>query len=224
MKVRDAENCYMYDATGCELDKMLPHGKPYTLQSDSELLGAEARTGYLVYLEEGRGMVVYNDLRGCEILLRYVHSGALVGEMGLFGCGDQSNISVRTLTTCKVRRISYRDFYDSMAKNPLLYPLIIQQLSERLKSTTRRLTDIATLEVNDRIANALLDLCHEPGVKSHPRGFQLRVTRQELALMAGCSREAAGRAIKTLKHQGLMEARGKRMVIYAYRGTPLLAI
>jgi DNA-binding FadR family transcriptional regulator len=52
---------------------------------------------------------------------------------------------------------------------------------------------------------------------SHPEGTQIKVSRQELSRLVGCSREMAGRVLKVLEEQGLLTARGKTMVVYGVR-------
>jgi CRP/FNR family cyclic AMP-dependent transcriptional regulator len=52
---------------------------------------------------------------------------------------------------------------------------------------------------------------------SHPQGTQLRVSRQELARLVGCSREMAGRVLKKLQADGKLHARGKTVVVYGTR-------
>ena len=42
-----------------------------------------------------------------------------------------------------------------------------------------------TVDARGRITNALLDLCREPAALTHPDGMQLKVSRQELARIAG---------------------------------------
>jgi CRP/FNR family cyclic AMP-dependent transcriptional regulator len=62
-----------------------------------------------------------------------------------------------------------------------------------------------------------MDLCNEPDAMSHPEGTQIKVSRQELSRLVGCSREMAGRVLKVLEEQGLLTARGKTMVVYGVR-------
>jgi len=47
--------------------------------------------------------------------------------------------------------------------------------------------------------------------------MQIRITRQEIARIVGCSREMVGRVLKELEDRGLIHARGKTMVIYGTR-------
>ena len=52
---------------------------------------------------------------------------------------------------------------------------------------------------------------------SHPQGTQIRVSRQELARIVGCSREMAGRVLKQLQTDGKLHARGKTVVVFGTR-------
>jgi CRP/FNR family cyclic AMP-dependent transcriptional regulator len=47
--------------------------------------------------------------------------------------------------------------------------------------------------------------------------MQIKVTRQELGKIVGCSREMAGRVLKSLEEQGLVAVSGKTMVVYGTR-------
>ena len=70
------------------------------------------------------------------------------------------------------------------------------------------------------IRHALMGLGTRDQVReamSHPQGSQLRVSRQELARLVGCSREMAGRVLKKLQTDGLLHARGKTVVLYGTR-------
>ena len=49
-----------------------------------------------------------------------------------------------------------------------------------------------------------MDLCNEPDAMTHPEGMQIKVSRQELSRLVGCSREMAGRVLKVLEEQGLL--------------------
>ena len=47
-----------------------------------------------------------------------------------------------------------------------------------------------------------------------PNGRQIRITRQEIGRLVGCSREMVGRVLKTLEEQGMIETEGKAILIY----------
>ncbi len=52
---------------------------------------------------------------------------------------------------------------------------------------------------------------------THPDGMQIKITRQEIGRIVGCSREMVGRVLKTLEDQGLVLVKGKTMVVYGTR-------
>ena len=100
---------------------------------------------------------------------------------------------------------------------PRLLYAIGSQLSQRLLDTSRKAGRLAFLDVTDRIVRTLHDLAREPDAMSHPQGTQMRVSRQELARLVGCSREMAGRVLKKLEAEGMLHARGKTLVLYGTR-------
>ena len=94
---------------------------------------------------------------------------------------------------------------------------IAGQLATRLRRTNRKVGDLAFMDVSGRVARAILDLCKEPDAMTHPEGMQIRITRQELGRIVGCSREMVGRVLKALEEQHLLTARGKTIVVFGVR-------
>ncbi|HYN77322.1 MAG TPA: helix-turn-helix domain-containing protein, partial [Lamprocystis sp. (in: g-proteobacteria)] len=91
------------------------------------------------------------------------------------------------------------------------------QLSLRLRQTSRKVGDLAFLDVTGRIAHTLLELCKQPDAMTHPDGMQIRITRQDIGRIVGCSREMAGRVLKSLEEQGLISVAGKTIVVFGTR-------
>ena len=90
-------------------------------------------------------------------------------------------------------------------------------MATRLRDTSRKVIDLAFLDVTGRIAHTLMELANQPDSMTHPDGMQIRITRQEIAKIVGCSREMAGRVLKDLETQGLITAHGKTIVIFGAR-------
>jgi CRP/FNR family cyclic AMP-dependent transcriptional regulator len=138
--------------------------------------------------------------------------------LGLFDEEPQvRSAMVVAKTQCEVAEISYERFHKIKDQYPDILFAISRQLGKRLRQTTRKLTDLAFVDVSGRIAHTLLDLCREPDAMTHPDGMQIKVTRQELGKIVGCSREMAGRVLKSLEEQGLVAVSGKTMVVYGTR-------
>ena len=197
------------------------HTKTYDKNVDFIRQGQTAESLY--YLIEGSVAAMIDDeSERRELLLAYINKGEFIGEMGLFIPQTTRSVIIRTRTKCKVAEITYQrldrllseDLKD-VAKD-FLYS-VGMQLSQRLRVTSRKVGHLAFLDVTGRIAGTLLDLCKQPDAMSHPDGMQIRVTRQELARIVGCSREMAGRVLKSLEEQGLVSIKGKTIVVCGAR-------
>jgi CRP/FNR family transcriptional regulator, cyclic AMP receptor protein len=178
--------------------------------------------GTLYYMVTGSTSIITEEDDGRELVLGYFGTGEFVGEMGLFIESDRREVILRTRVPCELAEISYERLYQLFAgplagDAPRILWAIGAQLSRRLLDTSRKAGRLAFLDVTDRIIRTLHDLTHEPEAMSHPQGTQLRVSRQELARLVGCSREMAGRVLKKLQADGLLHARGKTVVLYGTR-------
>ena len=157
---------------------------------------------------------------GHMLVVAYLNPGDFVGEMGLFM--DEEEVPVRTAqvvakTQCEVAEISYERFLQIRNQFPDILFAVSRQLAVLLRQTTRKLSDLAFVDVSGRIAHTLLDLCKEPDAMTHPDGMQIKITRQELGKIVGCSREMAGRVLKNLEQDGLVSVSGKTMVVFGTR-------
>ena len=72
-------------------------------------------------------------------------------------------------------------------------------------------------DVTGRVARCLLELCKQPDAMTHPDGMQIKVTRQEIGRIVGCSREMVGRVLKDLEERNLVDVKGKTMVVFGTR-------
>ncbi|MGD2082584.1 MAG: cAMP-activated global transcriptional regulator CRP [Chromatiales bacterium] len=176
----------------------------------------------LFYLVEGSVTVLIEDEEGREIILTYLNKGEFIGEMGLFSPQKERSVLVRTRSPCQLAEISYvrlEQLLDTDLRDcskDILYALG-RQLTQRLLNTSHKVGHLAFLDVTGRIAGTLLDLCKQPDAMTHPDGMQIRITRQEIGRIVGCSREMAGRVLKTLEEQGLISVKGKTIVVFGTR-------
>ena len=197
------------------------HTKSYDKNVEFIRQGEAADTLY--YLIEGSVAAMIDDPEERrELLLAYINKGEFIGEMGLFVPQKIRSVIIRTRTKCKVAEISYQrldrllDVELKEYAKDFLYSVGLQ-LSQRLRQTSRKVGHLAFLDVTGRIAGTLLDLCKQPDAMTHPDGMQIRVTRQELSSIVGCSREMAGRVLKSLEEQGLVSVKGKTIVVFGTR-------
>jgi CRP/FNR family cyclic AMP-dependent transcriptional regulator len=157
------------------------------------------------------------DEDGNEMVLAYLNKGQFFGEMGLFYEQPQRSAWVRTRSESEIAEMTYPRFRQIASESPGLVFELATQLATRLDRTNRKLGDLAFVDVTGRVAHAIMDLCREPDAMTHPDGMQIKVSRQELSRLVGCSREMAGRVLKVLEDQGLVRASGKTIVVFNAR-------
>lgn len=179
-----------------------------------------SRCETLFFIIKGSVTILIEDDDGREMIIGYLNSGDFFGELGLFekeGSEQERSAWVRAKVECEVAEISYAKFRElSQQDSEILYTLG-SQMADRLRKTTRKVGDLAFLDVTGRVARTLLDLCQQPDAMTHPDGMQIKITRQEIGRIVGCSREMVGRVLKSLEEQGLVHVKGKTMVVFGTR-------
>lgn len=171
----------------------------------------------LYFIISGSVSVVIEDDEGREMVVAYLNAGDFFGEMGLFEEKPSRSAWIRAKSICEVAEISYQRFKTLAKEDAGLIFALSAQLAGRLRATTRKVGDLAFMDVTGRVARTLLDLCKQPDAMTHPDGMQIKITRQEIGRIVGCSREMVGRVLKSLEEQGLISVKGKTMVVFGTR-------
>jgi CRP/FNR family transcriptional regulator, cyclic AMP receptor protein len=199
------------------IERFLKHCHRRRYPGKSVIIYAGDTPDSLYYIIEGSVTVLIEEEDGQEIVLAYLNAGDFFGEMGLFD--EQTNRSawVRAKIECEVAEINYTAFRNLAADNPDILFALATQMAIRLRRTSGMVGRLAFMDVAGRVARTLLDLCKEPDAITHPDGMQIRITRQELGRIVGCSREMVGRVLKSLEAQNLVSVKGKTIVVFGAR-------
>ena len=154
-----------------------------------------------------------------------LNRGDFIGEAGFFEpeqSQEKRDVYVQTCAPCHLAGISYSRL-NSLLENELkveskeIIMALGQHLAKRLLQTSRKAGHLAFLDVSGRIARTLIELTEKPDAMTHPDGMQIRITRQDIGRMVGCSREMAGRVLKSMGQEGLIEVPGKTILIKGER-------
>ncbi len=191
------------------------HKRKYPAKKTIIHAGTESDTLY--YIVKGSVSVLLEDKDDHEIVLDYLNDGDFFGEMGLFSEPSNRSAWVKARSDSEIAEISYTKFNSLRHDLPDVLFEISTQIANRLRKTSRKVGDLAFLDVTGRIAGTLLELAKQPDAMTHPDGMQIKITRQELGKIVGCSREMAGRVLKILEEQELIHVKGKTIVIFGTR-------
>lgn len=152
------------------------------------------------------------DLAGHEKTLAILQPPEFFGEMALLG---ESTRSATAFTLSEVS--AYLLFQDDFRRLIGEYPAISLNLTTTLASRLRGMDDESQIlsykDAQGRLAYVLLKLLRD-GVTEEAEGLPLlRLTHQDLANLAGTSRETVTRALKALEEQGVIETRPREVFI-----------
>ncbi len=167
----------------------------------------------LYIIESGRVRIFRSAEDGQEITVDNLGSGDVFGEMALLD-GQPRSASALTEEDCVTYTLSRPDFQDFLTQSPGMASALLELLSTRLRNVMHYAETLAFLDVHARVRHVLLDLVRRYGIKENS-GVLLNVelTQGELATMVGATRERVNRALASLRSQGLVELRAKKMVI-----------
>jgi len=199
------------------IERFLSHCHQRKYPAKSVIICAGDTPDVLYFVVRGSVSVLMEDDSGHEIVLAYLNPGDFFGEMGLFEQNNDRSAWIRSRTASEIAEISYAKFRRLATEDPDILFALAGQMAVRLRRTSGTVSRLAFMDVTGRIAKTLQDLCKEPDAMTHPDGMQIRITRQELGRIVGCSREMVGRVLKNLETQSLVAVKGKTIVVFGDR-------
>lgn len=210
---------YTYNPKLKDLQKIIHHFEIHSYNAKQVICKQGDKADTLFFIVKGAATVSMTD-NDKEMIIHYLNTGDFFGELALF---DRSNTeAIRTANIhakveSKIALLPYAKFYQLAEKYPELLYIIADQMASRLQQTTRKVTGLTSIDTAGRIARALLDLCKQPDAITHPDGMQVRITRQDLGNIVGCSREMVGRVLKDMEEERLISVSGRNIVVFGTR-------
>lgn len=200
-----------------EIEKMLAAAARTRVAAKSLIVRKGETPSALYFILRGSVTVLVEDADGNELILSYLGPGEFFGELGFFNPAAKRSAYVRARSDCELAQISYDRFKQLIREQPELLLQLTARIAERLRTTSEKLGDLAFLDVTGRIARALLQLAGDSQAITHPDGMLVRITREELGRLVSCTREMTGKVLRNLEEQGLIQARGKNIVVIGAR-------
>lgn len=157
---------------------------------------------YLLVIEKGQVKVVLLGDDGQETIVNVLEPPALLGEIALLDDAPRS-ATVVAVTATEFLQIARGPFLALIRKHPDLALEIMAKLARGLRKATEQVRSLSMFDVHGRMLRALLITAQEHGETSRARMvIRPHPAVKDLALMCGCTREAASRALKTLHSTG----------------------
>jgi len=157
------------------------------------------------------------DLGGHEKTLAILQPPEFFGEMALLGQTTRS-ATVTTLNEVHCYLLFNDDFRRLLADYPTMNLNLTSTLAARLRGMDDESQVLSYQDAQGRVAYVLLRLYRGGVVDLDEERALVRLTHQELADLAGTSRETGTRALTALENEGVMETRPKEVFISGREG------
>jgi CRP/FNR family transcriptional regulator len=169
-------------------------------------LAGDAPKGLFVVLR-GSIQVYQIGSSGRAHVLAVEGPGSSVAELPLFDGGPYPAYAEAT-EDAVVFTLSVERFEHLLREHPQVARRVIQALAGRLRRLVRTVEELALMEVRQRVAALLVDLCREHGPE-----FSLPGSIEQVAARLGSVREVVSRALHGFAHDGLIRLEGRRVVV-----------
>lgn len=176
--------------------------------------GEAARSFYLI--RRGRVKVIRTSVAGDEMILGFYGQGDFIGCCCMLG---DMNLpcTARAIESTEMLCITREDFVAMVRDYPDLAVRMLQATMQRLLHADNKIKDLALERVDRRIIAALLELDEQFGrdMADGARAISLKISRLELAEMAGTTLETTSRVMSKLKRVGWVQTSQERIVLLA---------
>jgi len=180
---------------------------------DTVILLEDEEGDTLFIIIEGKVKVTTFSESGKEVIFSLLNEGDFFGDMSLLD-GKPRSATIISIEDSELRLIRRHDFTKLIQKHPGIALKLLEELTSRLRKADERIESLALLDVTGRIAGILLQLANERGEKSKDSLLiKARPTHQELANMAGTTRETVTRVLKQLETKKYISMDGKDITI-----------
>ncbi len=178
------------------------------------VLFREGDEGEALYiLSQGMVKLSKVDLEGHEKTLAILKTPEFFGEMALLSDARRSATAV-TINQTEVLMMFENDFRKLLTGYPAISLNVTTTLTNRLGGMNDEAQVLSYKDAQGRVAYVLLRLHHNGLVEFTGDGRTLvRLTHQDLASLAGTSRETVTRALKTLEGEGVISTRPKEVYL-----------
>jgi len=193
-----------------------------------KMVSKKFENGNLIFLEESEGknlfFVVEGSVKvtrlskdGREVILAMLNAGDFFGEMSLLD-GEARSANVIALEKTEVLSLKRDDFLVVLHDYPKIAIQLLKEMTSRLRKSDRQIVSLSLSDAEKRIALCIARFADEQGVIKNGQVTIPKIPiQQDIANMAGTSRETVARAMSLLTEEKYIERNGKELKILNYK-------
>ncbi len=194
-----------------EMIEKIGHRKTY--EKDEPILLEEDSGTALFVIISGKVKVSRSSDDGKEVILTILGESDFFGEMAILD-GLARSANVIAIEKSDVFTIRRNDFLNLLETHPEVSITLLQELTTRLRNADMMIKALSLKDSEGKVATVLLQIAEYSGViKNGVVEIEKLPVQQDLANMAGTSRETISRTFHSFAKRGLIELDGSKLRI-----------
>jgi CRP/FNR family cyclic AMP-dependent transcriptional regulator len=166
---------------------------------------------YLYYIIKGKVKTYKTHEDGKDLVMDLYNSGDFLGYTTLLE-GSSYKENAETMEECELALIPKKDFEELMNSNPAVAKKFISLLAKNVVEKENSLLGIAYNTLRKKVAGALISLEKKYHInKKEP--FQIDISRDDLATIAGTASESLIRTLSDFKSEQLIDIKSGKVII-----------
>lgn len=162
--------------------------------------------------------VLVPSVEGKNAVMNLINAGEIFGEIALLD-GQPRTADALAFTDCTLMVLERRDFLPLLREQPDIAVKLLEILCARVRRTTEQVEEMMFLDLEGRLAKALLRL-----EKSSQAPYRISITQRALSEIVGVSREETNKQLQLWSRDNIVRLeRGGIVVLRASALTQIAA-
>lgn len=208
-----ARNDSVFNTLTAQELQELEDAKTYVSFGDGELIFKERQRPFGIYIiQEGKVKISKHGYEGREYIVRFAKSGHIIGYRSFF-YGEPYSCSATAISEALLCFVPGNIILDLIGRNSGLALQFMKHLAQDLKTAEEKAISIAHKPVRERVAESIITLKDVYGFEQDNNIIDVSLKRDEIAGIAGASRETVTRILSELNEEKIVLLEGRKIRI-----------
>ena len=204
------------DLSDEELEKVANLCTPRTYPKNSMIILEEEFGDTVFGIIEGTVKITRVNDEGKEVILALLGQGELFGELAVLD-GEARSANALAQEKCLLLAFPKGEFLNLLKTNFKISFALMGELAKRLRKSDQQIEALSLSDAEHRIGVSILNLAEDMGIiKKGQVTIEKLPFQQDIANMAGTSRETVSRVLTMFEEKSMITKEGHTLVIPDY--------
>lgn len=212
------------NATDDDLHLILQNSITRSIEESSFFFFQGDAAEYMYILTGGQVKLMQSNPNGQQVNLRTIYPWQMFGALGAVRAEATYPASAQALENSTALAVSSKFLHSMLETRPYLSFDLMKLMTSYIQEMQARYRELATERVEQRVANALIRLAGQSGIKSEKEaGIELSFSRQDVAEMTGSTLYTISRLLSEWERQGIIKTGREKIKILVPHGLVRIA-